>query len=119
MPDDLDKYPTLGICVGCGAEIKYTPVRMPLSRPALNPMKPGHYGIEYAPMCMVCVRGQLEALQLKVDAGEMYPTQTWDVKGEEDDSLHIVPLGTTSTQEEKPLEPEKVGLMRRIFRFIW
>jgi hypothetical protein len=117
MPEE-DKFPILGICVGCGTEIKYSPVRMPLSRPVLNPEKPGHYAIEYAPMCLACILDQLTALKQKVELGEMYPTQTWDTKeGDDSGSLHIVPLIPEPQPKEVP--PEKVGWFKRIIRFIW
>ena len=126
MPEDnLDKFPTLGICVGCGAQIKYSPVRMPLGRPHINADRPGHFSIEYAPMCVPCIRSQIDELLKKINAGEMYPLNTWEAS-EDGNSFHIVPTMQSSSSEEveaespKP-EPEKgkPGFFRRLLRWIY
>lgn len=126
MPtDSLDKFPTVGVCVGCGAHIKYSPIRMPLGRPHINADRPGHYSIEYAAMCIPCVREQLETLQSKITVGEMYPTHTWE-PAEDGESFRVVPILTSSsrsTEEEEAIDPEepapKVGLIRRIIQWLY
>jgi len=121
--DSIDRFPTLGVCVGCGAQIKYAPIRMPLRRPMLNPQKPGHFSIEHGPMCLPCVRGQLDILLSKINAGEMYPSQTWDQTDE--GNIQIVDLlppsfslETPEVEEDTQEEPE-VGFVRRFFRWIY
>jgi len=123
--DNLDKFPTLGICVSCGAEIKYSPIRMPLGRPHINADRPGHFSIEYAPMCVPCIRNQLDILMEKVNKGDLYPTNTWETS-EDGDSFHIVPTmqsspsGETVVDETEPEEPEeRVGFVRRLIRWIY
>jgi hypothetical protein len=104
--DNLDRFPTIGICVSCGAEIKYSPIRMPLGRPHINADRPGHFSIEYGPMCVPCIRNQLDVLMEKVNRGEMYPTNTWEAD-EEGSAFHIVPtMQSDSPVEEPPSGPE-------------
>jgi hypothetical protein len=120
--DNLDKFPTLGVCVSCAAEIKYSPIRMPLGRPHINADRPGHYSIEYAPMCVPCIRGQLDTLTQKVNLGEMYPTHSWEAS-EKDGSFHIVPITQSSPpvveDKKEPEAEEKPGLISRIIRRIY
>lgn len=126
MPEDnLDRFPTLGICVSCGAEIKYSPIRMPLGKPHINADRPGHFSIEYSAMCVSCIRDQLDVLMEKVHRGEMYPTHSWEAS-EDGSSFHIVPIlrsdSSETSDKEKPAEEpkeEKPGLFRRIVKWIY
>jgi hypothetical protein len=111
-----DRYPTIGICVSCGKEIKHSPIRMPLGRPMINPEKPGHYGIEYSYMCVSCVDSQLKVLREKIRRGEMYPTRIW--WGDDEGNLSIVPLNEPSSPVEEIEEPS-VGFLRWVWSYIW
>jgi hypothetical protein len=124
QPDtyNLDKFPTIGICACCGALIKYSPIRMPKGRPRVSVDKAFHSHIEYVTMCIVCVKKELHTLQLKIDAGEMYPIETWTLDEDGPRIVTISRLLPAETAEaevvSKPDEPEPVGLARRAWRLI-
>lgn len=110
---ERDPFPIMGYCKSCGAEILYSPIRMPTRAPILNPEKPGHFVVEYIDMCVDCVEREVEGLRKKILAGEMYPVQSWDWNPEAG-RFQIVSLS-----KPIPTEGRKVGILQRIFRWFW
>lgn len=122
--DRLDKFQTIKVCAVCGKDIKYSPIRMPIGPPMLNPERPGHYGIQYVNMCCECVIDEIQVLQQKVLKGEMYPSRGWhhDEKTQEFSIVNLSPSFFHSEGEREDVEPEserKVGLFRLIFGTVW
>jgi hypothetical protein len=119
---NLDMFPTVGICGSCGAEIKYSPIRMPKGRARVDVAKPFHMHIEYVTMCIVCVVRELPVLQLKIDKGEMYPVETWVMDEGEPRIVTISLLLPTEAVEAKVVsvesKPEPVGLLRRVGQLV-
>lgn len=112
---NLDMFPVLSLCVSCGHEIKYPPLRMPKGPPIVNPSNPFHMSIEYVDMCVYCVEAQLNTLKEKIKRGEMYPSQSWQL--DENEQPHIVSISSLLPQVQAQAIETEVGLVRTAIRY--
>lgn len=95
----MDK-PVINYCAMCGQGISYSPIHIPVSRPEPVKDKPGVYDLQYAPVCLECIRGAIASIRAQVQGGALFPARVWE-------DLEIVEAHWT--KEEAPK-----GFLRRL-----
>jgi len=74
----------MGICAGCGVEMEYPPIQLPVSEPipvmvdVEDEKKAGNYNAEYKNFCIDCVFGREgRALHWQIMMDGMLPKKVW------------------------------------------
>lgn len=76
-----------GVCVGCGEELHYPPIKLPVTRPK-QADRVAVYDIAYRTFCLDCAEANIRkgrflrpagSLRVKINLGEMAPLEVWEI----------------------------------------